>query len=142
MDMIKRILAGFLVVIGVVVALNLILTPLYHDGSPEYPLWRIVNWFMAVGVLVALVASFLRRRALGSEASTLDYLRITVTYYGAIVLTMLFFWEWFWTLNPDSETGDAVTSHLIYFPIMDSLFVVVALATGGHLWNESSDSEA
>ena len=142
MDMIKRILAGFLVVVGVVVALNLILTPLYHDGSPEYPLWRIVNWFMAVGVLVALVASFLRRRALGSEASTLDYLRITVTYYGAIVLTMLFFWEWFWTLNPDSETGDAVTSHLIYFPIMDSLFVVVALATGSHLWNESSDSEA
>ena len=69
MDMIKRILAGFLVVVGVVVALNLILTPLYHDGSPEYPLWRIVNWFMAVGVLVALVASFLRRRALGSEAS-------------------------------------------------------------------------
>ena len=85
MDMIKRILAGFLVVVGVVVALNLILTPLYHDGSPEYPLWRIVNWFMAVGVLVALVASFLRRRALGSEASPLDYLRITVTYYGAIV---------------------------------------------------------
>ena len=39
MDMIKRILAGFLVVVGVVVALNLILTPLYHDGGldPEYP---------------------------------------------------------------------------------------------------------
>ena len=90
---------------------------------------------------MALVATFLQRRALGSEASTLDYVRITVTYYGAIVLTMLFFWEWFWTLNPDSETGDAVTSHLIY-PIMDSLFVVVALATGGHLWNENSDSEA
>ena len=136
MDMIKRILAGFLVAIGVVVALNLILTPLYHDGSPEYPLWRIVNWFMAVGVLIALVVNIWRRRALAGDASILEYVRTSVAYYGTIVLTMLFFWEWLWTLNPDSETGDAVTSHLIYFPIMDSLFVVIALATGGHLWKD------
>ena len=34
------------------------------------------------------------------------------------MLTMLFFWEWLWTLNPDSETGEAVTSHMVYFPIV------------------------
>ena len=142
MDVLKRILAVFLVAIGVVVALNLILTPVYHDGSPEYPLWRIVNWFMAVGVLVALVVNLWRRRTLAKDASIVEYVRTSVAFYGTIVLTMLFFWEWFWTLNPDSETGDAVTSHLIYFPIMDSLFVVVALATGGHLWGDKGDSES
>ena len=140
MDALKRILAVFLVAIGVIVALNLILTPLYHDGSPDYPLWRIVNWFMAAGVLVALVVNIWRRRALTGDASSLDYVRTSVAYYGTIVLTMLFFWGWFWTLNPNSETGDAVTSHLIYFPIMDSLFVVVALATGSHLWKDGGDS--
>ena len=141
MDVLKRILAVFLVAIGVVVALNLILTPVYHDGSPEYPLWRIVNWFMAVGVLVALVVNLWRRRTLAKDASILEYVRTSVAFYGTIVLTMLFFWEWLWTLNPDSETGDAVTSHLIYFPIMDSLFVVIALATGGHLWKDEADSD-
>ena len=141
MDVLKRILAVFLVAIGVVVALNLILTPVYHDGSPEYPLWRIVNWFMAVGVLVALVVNLWRRRTLAKDASILEYVRTSVAFYGTIVLTMLFFWEWLWTLNPDSETGDAVTSHLIYFPIMDSLFVVIALATGGHLWKDKADSD-
>ena len=141
MDMAKRLLAGFLALVAVAVVVNLILTPVYHDGSPEYPVWRILNWFMAVGVFVTLVVSYLRRRALGSgEASTLEYLRTSMAYYGAIVLVMLFFWEWFWTLNPDSETGDAVTSHLIYFPIVDALFVVVALTTARHLWNDGDGS--
>ena len=141
MDVVKRLLAGFLVLVAVAVVLNLILTPVYHDGSPEYPVWRILNWFMAVGAFVTLVVGYLRRRALGSgEASTLEYLRTSMAYYGAIVLVMLFFWEWFWTLNPDSETGDAVTSHLIYFPIVNALFVVVSLTTARHLWNDGGDS--
>ena len=137
MNMAKRILAVFLVATAIAVALNLMLTPVYHDGSPDYPAWEVLNWFMAGAVVVALVVGYLRRRALRSEeASALDYARVSMAYYGSIVLTMLFFWGWFWTLNPDSETGDAVTSHLIYFPVVDALFVVVALATGRHLWND------
>ncbi len=143
MGIAKRVLAVFLVLTAIAVALNLMLTPVYHDGSDEYTVWKIVNWFMAAAVVVALVVSFQRRRALaGVEAGTLAYLRTSVAYYGAIVLTMLFFWGWFWTLNPDSETGEAVTSHMVYFPIVDALFVVVALATGRHLWNTAADSEA
>ena len=142
MDILKQALAVFLVTTAIVVAANLILTPVYHDGSADYPVWKIVNWFMAAGVIIALVTSCLRRRALGAEVSTLDYVRVTATYYGAIVLTMLFFWGWIWTLNPDSETGDAVTSHLIYFPTVDALFVVIALATGRHLWRCADDSKA
>ena len=142
MDMVKRILAAFLVLTAIAVALNFILTPVYHDGSPDYPVWKIVNWFMAVAVFVALVVSYLQRRTLGSEgAGNLRYIRVSLTDYGGIVLTMLLFWGWFWTLNPDSETGDAITSHIIYFPIMDSLFVVVALAAGCRLWNHGGDSK-
>ena len=146
MDIVKRVLAAFLVLTAIAVALNLILTPVYHDGSAEYPVWKILNWFMAAGVLVALVVSLLRRRALGKLATengpgALEYVRTSVAFYGAIVLTMLFFWEWFWTLNPDSETGEAVTSHMVYFPLVDSLYVVLALTTGRHLWNDTDASD-
>ena len=141
MDILKRVLAAFLVLTAIAVVLNLMLTPVYHDGSAEYPVWKILNWFMAAGVLVALAVSFQRRRAQGSEeADALTYLRTSAAWYGSIVLTMLFFWGWFWTLNPDSETGDAVTSHLVYFPIVDALFVVVALTTGRHLWGHADKS--
>ena len=139
MDMVKRILSVFLVATGLVVAVHLMVTPLYHDGSAEYPVWSIVNWFMAVGVVAILVVGCVCKRALGDrdadDPGALEYLRVSTVFYGAIVLTMLFFWEWFWTLNPDSETGDAVTSHIIYFPLVDALYAVFALAVGRRLWN-------
>ena len=138
--LVKRIKALFLVAMAIAVALNLILTPVYHDGSPDYPVWEIMNWFMAAAVLVALIANIMRKRSLNKETTgALDYLRASITYYGAIALTMLFFWGWFWVLNPDSETGEAITSHIVYFPLIDTLFTIVALATGCHLWSDGGE---
>ena len=84
-----------------------------------------------------LVVGCLRKRALDNmdDVSVIDHLRGSFVFYGAIVLTMLFFWEWFWTLNPDSETGEAVTSHMIYFPAVDSLLTVLALVVGRRMWS-------
>ena len=138
MDLVKRILAVFLVLTGIAAAALLIITPLTHDGSPDYPMWRILNWFMAAAVLIVLVVAFLRKHVReADELIVVEYLRLNLVYYGAIALTMLFFWEWFWTLNPDSETGDAVTSHIVYFPIMDALFVALSLSVGRRLWKEA-----
>ena len=135
----KRLLAFYLVAIGIAVAVNFILTPVYNDGTTDYPVWRILNWFMVAAAMVILVVGFQRRRdpAL-ADVGAVEYLRGSFAYYGAIVLVMLMLWEWYWTLNPSSETGDAVTAHLIYFPLVNALFVVLALATGRHIWNEAS----
>ena len=89
---------------------------------------------MAAGVVAILVVAFAARRSQGCEkVDTLERVRVSLVFYGAIVLAMLFFWEWFWTLNPDSETGEAVTSHMIYFPIMDALYVVMSITVGRRL---------
>ena len=140
MKVVGRILAVYLVVTALAAAVLLIVTPLIHDGSADYPLWKIFNWFMAVGVVVMLVVSFVRKRVLGDRGagSDLESARVSLVYYGAIVLTMLFFWEWFWTLNPSSETGDAVTSHLVYFPLVDVLYAVIGLSIGRRLWQKAS----
>lgn len=137
MQLVRKIIAAYLVIVGLAVFLNLMATPLYHDGSAEYPTWQILNWFMAVAVIIVLVVGFLRKRILDNmdDVSVIDHLRGSFVFYGAIVLTMLFFWEWFWTLNPDSETGDAVTSHLIYFPMVDSLLTVLAFIVGRRMWS-------
>ena len=138
MEMAKRGLAVFLIATAGAVFLNLILTPVYHDGAADYPVWEIINWFMAASTLVALVVGYMRKRAqTGMEPSVVEYVRVSFAFYGAVVLAMLFFWGWIWTLNPDSETGEAVTSHVIYFPIVDALFVVIALSTGRYLWSEA-----
>ena len=135
MEIAKRIVGAFLILSAIAAGFLLMLTPVFHDGSPEYPAWKILNWFMAAGVIISLVVSFRRRRAhlTGSGEVTVDYLRTGLVWYGAIALTALFFWEWLWTLNPDSETGDAVTSHLVYFPIVDVLYMVINLSSGRYL---------
>ncbi len=146
MQLLAKIVAAYLVIVGLAVFLNLIATPLYHDGSPDYPTWKILNWFMAVAVLIILVVGSLRKRILDSAgeegASTLDHVRGSFVFYGGVVLAMLFFWEWFWTLNPDSETGEAVTSHVVYFPLVDSLFTVLALIVGKRMWNVGDGSQS
>ncbi len=137
MAMAKRALAVYVVGSGLAAAALLMVTGLIHDGSTDYPIWRIMNWFMVFGVVIMLALSFRRWRGQDAGGGQGD-LGTSLVFYAAIALTMLFFWEWFWTLNPDSETGDAVTSHLIYFPLVDAIYTVVGLDTGRYLWRCAS----
>ena len=135
MEIVRKTIAAYLVLTGIVVAVHLAVTPLYHDGSPDYPAWEIVNYFMAVGVVIVLIVGIARKRAIGDqEIDTLTYLRTSFVFYGGIVLASLFFWQWFWQLNPESETGLAVNSHLIHFPMMDLLYTVLMLMVGRRMW--------
>ena len=65
----KRLLAILMVALGIVVALTFILTPVYHDGAPQYPIWQILNWFMVAAVLVMLVVGFIRDATRGARSS-------------------------------------------------------------------------
>ena len=146
MALLKKGLGVLLILSGLAAMVLLMVTPLFHDGSPDYPAWRALNMVMAVMVVVVLVTActwkYRLHKSEPGSASTLDVIRVNAVFLGTIVLTMWFFWEWFWTLNPESETGDAVTSHLIYFPLMDALYVVITLTIGGRLWCDAGDETA
>ena len=137
---VRGILAVYLAVTAVAVALLLAFTPLIHDGSPEYPIWGVLNWFMAPGAVAVLVVSVMRDRSVarrGDAPDMIERVSVSAALYGSIALFMLFFWEWLWSLNPESETGNAVISHMIYFPIMDVLYVAVCVATARYLWRRA-----
>ena len=129
-----RIIGAYLLLTAIAVFVLLIITPLIHDGSPDYPFWTYINYFMALGAPLMLVLTFLYRRQLDPE-TTDNYTCAIVNglFYASVVLVMLFFWQYFWLLNPDSETGEAVTSHIIYFPLVDALYVVLGLIIGERL---------
>ena len=135
-----RIIGAYLLLTAIAVFVLLIITPLIHDGSADYPQWQIMNYFMALGALLMLVLTFLYRRQLDPE-TTDNYTCAIVNglFYGSVVLVMLFFWQYFWLLNPDSETGEAVTSHIIYFPLVDALYVVLGLIIGERLLRMRSE---
>lgn len=135
MEFLKRIIAIYLALTALAVFFNFILTPVYHDGSSEYPIWEIINYFMAAGVLLALITSFARKRASADPyASDADVMWANIALYASIALAMLFFWQYLWLMYPENETGDAALSHTLYFPLVDALYVVVTLDSVRFLW--------
>ena len=116
--LVNRIIPVFLFVMAVAVGLNLILTPVYHDGSADYVIWKIMNWPMAVGVAIALIAGYIEYRGVKREdPDSMKSLRATLVFCGAIVLAKIYYWNWIWTLNTDSETGEAVSSPHELLPV-------------------------
>ena len=74
MSILIRAAAAYLVLLAAVVAVNFIVTPLYHPGGDEpFTVWEILNWFMAVGMVIALA------------------------------VFILFFWNWFSSLSPNND---------------------------------------
>ena len=106
--LVNRIIPVFLFVMAVAVALNLILTPVYHDGSADYVVWKIMNWPMAVGVAIALIAGYIRYRAAKREGpDSMKSLRATLVFYGAIVLAIIFYWNWM--MDPEPGQRDRLS---------------------------------
>ncbi len=133
-QILTRLFGAYLLLTGIAVALLLIITPLIHDGSPDYPIWEILNYFMALGAILMVVLTFLYRWQLDPKAT--DNYTCAIAnglFYGSVVLVMLFFWQYFWLLDTSSETGDAATSHTIYFPLVDAIYVVLGLIIGERL---------
>ena len=79
----KRALAVYLLGIALIVSVNWVATPLYHDGTENYWTWEILNWFMAVAVILVLVVNTIRkhrfcRREEGDKTITRDYLEVNL----------------------------------------------------------------
>ena len=137
MDLLRRLLAIYLIVVALAVAVNWIATPLYHDGSTNYWLWEILNWFMAVAVVIILVTNSLRElnfcRREAEVAITREYLETNWAFAASIVLTLWYFWNWFNSLFPDNEPAAVGLIHLEWWAFINPLFVLVAGFTSAYL---------
>ena len=145
MSALKRILGIVLVATAIIVGVNWVITPIHHDGDPAYPVWKVVNWFMAFSVLVALIANIARKRAVGSEGAaspiTREYLEANVAFYASLLLA-----PWFFTnfLTYDFFMGNippaGVAAKDVWWEFIDGMFILVVGSTGCHVWSSASAS--
>ena len=111
MSILIRAAAAYLVLLAAVVAVNFIVTPLYHPGGDEpFTVWEILNWFMAVGMVIALAASYVEKRRVDGDGSAdlKRYLEANAVFYGAVAVFILFFWNWFSSLSPNNEADGTI----------------------------------
>ena len=61
-----------------------------------------------------------------------------VAFYTTLGLIVIFFWQFLFGQFPDSETGLAVNSHVIHYPMMDTVFALVAVHAAHYLWRNAA----
>lgn len=130
--MIARLLAIYCMALAVAVGAHFVVTPLYGDGSSGYPVWAVLDWFMAAGIPIALGASLIWKLEAGDEAAgeagLLRYIEANTLFYSALALALLFFSNWFASL-----TGAAIELPLVWVAV-DTASVAVLGAAGWRLW--------
>lgn len=139
---ISRIIAVFVVVVGALTMLHFVATVIYHDGSPEYPLWEAWNWFMAAAFVPMIAFTLRDKMAMQRDMDGADgpvtrrYLETNVLFYAVAGLAISFFWNWLWGFNPGSEGEWAQEGHVQIWAVFQPIYAPVTIATGLALWRK------
>ena len=140
MSAVKRIAAIYLILVAAVAGVHWIVSPLYDNSSGEYPVWVILNWFMA-STIIALDRNIRGKLALwGTDPDvplTGRRVQVNLLFYATIVLTLWYFWNWFYGFFPQNEPEVVGLIHLEMWTLINPLFVLTIGVTGFSLWEEA-----
>ena len=136
METLRKPLSLVLGLMAAAVLFHFVLSPFYEDALDSISVWHVLNWFMAVGVLIALAVTYLHKRGNGPDADTNAFVCVNVAFYAAVTLAILFFWNWFDDLTIGEE-GQSQT-RLFFWVIINTLFVILLGTLSAHLWKDSS----
>ena len=116
------------VVLAVAVGLQFVASAIYDDDAVS-DVWVVLNWLMAIGVISALVFSYLQWRS-ALKSDQLELISANVMMIASVVLFLTYFEQWFnWTVFKDAS-DEAASFRLLLWVLIDVLFVVVNGAVG------------
>ena len=133
MDALRKPLAVYLILGALAVLLHFWLTPFYPDSWDQDAFWDVLDVVMAIGIVVTVVYTFSHKRSLDSDAGSLAHVCAYTAFYAATVLAVLFFWNWFDDLASSGDQGD---TRLIFWPVINTLYIVLTGAVSCHLWRK------
>ena len=131
MSILIRAVAAYLVLVAAAVAVLFIITPLYHPGGDApFPEWEVLNWFMAVGMVLTLATSYAAKRRVDGDGSAdlKRYVGANTVFYGTVAVFILFFWNWFSSLSPNNDPDGQL------WIVIDTLMPIVMGVTGCRMW--------
>ena len=137
MNLLKRVLALVLGLIAIAVLFQLVFTPFYPDAVDIDWVWNVLNWFIAFGVTVALIATYLYKRGISIGSSNgREFFSANTAFYAAAVLAIWFFWNWF----DDLTVGEQGQSEIrfIFWSFINPLFIILMGVVSARLWRDAS----
>ena len=119
MAAIKQTATIYVLLSALLVAVYRMTVPAWPEGLDE-DLGNILHWIMAAGILLIFLGALKWRTGPAKSAGA--------TFHGAIALPILFFWVWGCSTWSDSEI--AHIAHAVWWPAVDTLYVVLGLSAG------------
>ena len=136
MEALRKPLAIVLGLTAFAVLFHFVLSPFYKDVIESHDVWNILNWFMAFGVIVVLVVTYLAKKEVGRESDTNSYIRANVAFYAAAALAILYFWNWFNELVVGGGSEGQVNGN--FWVVIDVMYVILVARVSMCFWRDSS----
>ena len=131
MDWIKRVFGYVHLILGLVVAAQFVLSEVYSDDAAG-DVWDILNYFMAIGVIAALVFSYLRARD-ADKSDLQEWVASSAMLIASAALFLLYFEQWF-ALTVFEDADDVIGEYRsIIWIAVDVMFPIVNIIVGSYL---------
>ncbi|MYC84493.1 MAG: hypothetical protein F4X18_03120 [Acidimicrobiia bacterium] len=136
---VNRLIGAYLGLVALAVGIQFVAFPLYgYDAagdrrSSALGVWDLLDWFMAVGLVLMLVTTTRRKRRLDGESSTnmRQWLASRVMFYGTIMLALAFLPNWF-------EAAWGQNDNWTIWHLIDTVLPVLFAVEGHRLWRLTS----
>ena len=141
MNVLRKLLAVFLIGVALLVAVHFVFNSFYRESLDTVDVWSVLDWPMALALVIALVVHFRRKRALDASSEqglTREYVEVNTATYATALVALWFFSNWFNFLNVGMEGESA--GNLVMWVIVDALIVLVLSATASYLWRAREDA--
>ena len=143
MEAIKKLLGMYLVGVAMVVAVWFIINSFFVDSFEVNHVWFVLDILMVVGVAVALVFNYDRKRqeALGrahGDPVTRRHLEVNVAFYLTAGIAILLLHSWFSLLALGNDSLDGNHQAWVIWAVVDTLLPLTVGVTGCAMMKESS----
>ena len=134
----KRLISVYLLGVGAMVAIHFLVTRFYDPTWDDASLaaWSVMNPMQVIGVVIAVVVAFLRKRrmcaSLSDQSVTREYLEANVVFYFSVPLLLALLWNWFGV-----QFADPVHSSELLWIFIDVTLPVLLGATAVQLLREA-----
>ena len=149
MAIVKRLLGVYLTGVAMVVAVWFIINSFFVDSFDVLNVWRVLDVLMVIGLAVALVFNYDRKRTEDrnpGESITRRYLEFNTAFYLTAGLLILLLHNWLSLLALGSERSLGVGSEQglnhqtwVIWAVVNTLIPLVLGVTGCAMWKSSSD---
>ena len=140
----KKLIGAYMVGVAVAVAVFFIINAFLADAVDLLAVWYVLDMLMLVGLALALVHNYVRKRAEGGadrgDGVTRAYLEANAAFYVTAGVTILFLHNWFSLLANGGDYLDGNHQAWVIWAAVDTLLPIILGITGCHLWKNASES--